>query len=58
MSILTLSERHGVKVGLGPRNPGPRNPGTQNPGRASKFKCGTWDPLRLKNGTAGPLFKV
>ena len=31
MSILTLSERHGVKVGLGPRDPGPRNPGTQNP---------------------------
>ena len=31
-------QRHGLKVGLGPRDPGPQEPGTRNPGSLSKFK--------------------
>ena len=35
-------DRHGVKVG-----PGPRDPGTRNPRPQSKFKSGTRDPPKV-----------
>ena len=39
--------RHGVKVGPGPRDPPPQS-----------LKVGPRTPLKFKNGTPGPLYKV
>ena len=50
-------DRHGVKVGPGPRDSGPQDSGTQDPESPLKFKSGTWDLQKLKIGTLGPPSK-
>ena len=47
MSLEPIGIWDGVKVGPGPRDLGPQDPETQEPGLPSKFKSGTWDPLKV-----------
>ena len=58
------SNRHGVKVGPGPRNPGPRDPGTRDLGTGPEtrdppqsLKVGLGTPLMFESGTPGPPSK-
>ena len=51
-TIFGMFNRHGVKVGPGPRNPGHRDPGTRD---SPKFKSGTpGPPSKFKSVIPGP----
>ena len=47
MSLEPIGIWDGVNVGPGPRDLGPHDSETQEPGLPSKFKSGTWDPLKV-----------